>query len=50
MASQNGYSDVVRLLLDSGADPLIKDKQGRSAFYYTKDYNVKAMLTAHSNK
>jgi ankyrin repeat protein len=49
-AASRGHCQVVNMLLEHGADPLIKDKQGRSAFYYSKDYNVKAILTAHSNK
>ncbi len=49
-AASRGHCQVVNMLFEQGADPLIKDKQGGSAFYYSKDYNVKAKLTAHSNK
>jgi len=36
------------MLLEKGADPQLKDKQGRSAFNYAKDYEVKSLLTAYS--
>ena len=33
-----------------GADPLVKDAQGKTAFMYAKDYNVKSALTTWSKK
>jgi len=41
---------VVSFLLDNGADLTVKDKQGRSVYYYTKDFEVKSMLTVYSSK
>jgi len=38
------------MLLEKGADPAIKDSEGRTAFYYTKDFNVKALLTSYGHK
>jgi ankyrin repeat protein len=49
-AASRGHCQVVNMLLEKGADPAIKDSDGRTAFYYTKDFNVKALLTSYSHK
>jgi len=36
-AASRGHSDIVTMLLERGSDPLTADKDGRTAFYYTKD-------------
>lgn len=38
------------MLLENGADPLVKDSQGKTAYMYSKDYAVKSLLTAWSKK
>lgn len=65
-AAESGAADVFRILLDrgathslqtaismlleNGADPLVKDQQGKTACMYAKDYNVKSALTSWSKK
>jgi ankyrin repeat protein len=49
-ASLRGQSKVTGILLERGADPAFKDKQGRTAYFYAKDYEIKALLTSYLNK
>jgi len=36
-ASDNGHFDVVKMLLDNGADVNAKDQNGRTALYFAKE-------------
>ena len=42
-----GYLDVIKLLLQSNADPRTKDTTGKTPGCYTDSYNVKAILAWH---
>jgi hypothetical protein len=39
-AAQHGYNDMIRYLLDKGADPTIKGKHGLSAVGFAKQNDL----------
>ncbi len=39
-AAMHGHADVARLLLDSGADPSIRDANGQTAMYYADGHDL----------
>ena len=43
-ASLNGNTDIVRLLLEKGANPALKDKEGKTAFDYAGNPEIKNLL------
>ena len=43
-AAQKGHKNVYKLLLDSGANPDIKDARGQSAKHYATVYDVQQKL------
>jgi len=49
-AASRGHCQVVNLLLEKGADPMIRDSQDKTAYMYAKDYNVKSVLTSWTKK
>jgi ankyrin repeat protein len=42
-ATQKGYKDIVILLLEHGANPLLKDKKGKTAIAYA-NVEIKQLL------
>ena len=44
-ASKKDHKNIVRVLIEKGADANIKDKQGQTASYYTKEDDIKELLT-----
>lgn len=49
-ASVNGHAKVVELLLGGGADPLLQNKEGRSAVDMAKTPELAQQLRAHSTQ
>jgi ankyrin repeat protein len=49
-AASKGHCQIATVLLENGADPLVKDAQGRTACSYAKDYAVKSLLTSWNKK
>jgi ankyrin repeat protein len=47
-ASVNGHTKVVELLLAGGADPLLQNKEGRSAVDMAKTPELAQQLKAHT--
>ena len=43
-ASVNGHADVVRLLLANGANPDLKNNEGKTAIDYAENSSVKRLL------
>ena len=46
MAANQGYKDIVQILLESGANPDITDKFGKKAYDRAKNQNVFYMLSS----
>jgi len=44
VASMNGHADVVKLLLEKGANPDLKDNEGKTAMDYAGDPDIKNLL------
>jgi hypothetical protein len=44
-AAKKGDADLIRELLAHGADPIAKDKQGKTAFGYTSDPSIRQLVT-----
>jgi len=52
-AAQQGFNDVVKLLLDAGADPQVVGKHGLSAIGFARQNGHKEterLLLEHANK
>jgi ankyrin repeat protein len=43
-ASQEGHIEVVRLLLERGANSKLKSKKGRTAYDYADDYSKNRVI------
>jgi ankyrin repeat protein len=43
-ASLNGNTDIVKLLLEKGANPYLKDKEGKTALDYAGNPEIKNLL------
>lgn len=48
-ASVNGHAKVVELLLGAGADPLVQNKEGRTAVDMAKTPELAQQLQAHKS-
>ncbi|KAH3877467.1 60 kDa lysophospholipase-like [Dreissena polymorpha] len=48
MASRNGHTDTVKLLLDNGADTEQKDVINKNAAFYAANQEILEMLQAHA--
>lgn len=46
----NKHTDSVRLLLKHGADRTIRDEEGKTAYDYAKNSQIKKLLTAHRSQ
>jgi len=47
IASLNGNENIIRLLLDSGADPKVANIDNKTAIDFAKDDHIKEMLESH---
>jgi ankyrin repeat protein len=50
IASQNGYSDVVKLLLDKGAKTELKTLEGKKGLDYAINSDIETLLTETKRK
>ena len=44
VASMNGYADIVKLLLEKGANPTLTDNEGKTAIDYAGNPDIKNLL------
>jgi ankyrin repeat protein len=44
VASMNGHTDIVRMLLERGANPGLKDSQGKTAIDYARNSDVRSLI------
>jgi ankyrin repeat protein len=44
VASVNGNTEIVKLLLEKGANPTLKDKEGKTALDYAGNPDIKKLL------
>jgi ankyrin repeat protein len=50
VASMNGHTDIVKMLLDRGANPGLKDNSGKTAIDYAKSTELRNLLEANLKK
>jgi ankyrin repeat protein len=44
VASMNGYAEIVKLLLDKGANPGLKDTEGKTAWDYAGNPDIRSLI------
>jgi ankyrin repeat protein len=44
VASMNGYAEIVKLLLEKGGNPSLKDNEGKTALDYAGNPDIKNLL------
>jgi len=50
LASLNGKTEAVKLLLDKGANPDLKSNEGKTAYDYAKNDDIKTLLARYLKK